>query len=256
MISDFTPIVHTLEGRTIRVWAVADVHIGAKEANVYGKDGFASFLQKVQADPDSYICICGDLLNNCTRSSVSDIWEETISPSQAIELAAELLEPVKDRILGCVGGNHENRSKRETDLNPLYDVFVLLGKRELFRENMCFIRVNMERGNTRNHFGLLLIHGKSTAKRAKFDLAVEGVDAIVGGHLHAPETHKGSKLVLTKSNRVVVKPFISLTASSWLEYGGYASRSLLLPQATSDPQCLVLEWSGTNARNGSLKVAW
>lgn len=43
MISDFTPIVHTLEGRTIRVWAVADVHIGAKECDL---DGFKAFCGK------------------------------------------------------------------------------------------------------------------------------------------------------------------------------------------------------------------
>lgn len=253
MISDFTPIVHTLPGRTIKVWAVADVHIGARECDL---DGFRAFLSKIAQDADSYLVICGDVLNNCTRSSVSDIWSETMPPSAQIELSAELLEPVKDRILGCVGGNHERRSVRETDLNPLYDVFVLLGKRELFRENFCFVRVNMQHGNTRNHYGLLLIHGKSTAKRAKFDLAVEGVDAIVGAHLHTPETRKGGKLVFTKSNRVVVKPFVSLTATSWLQYGGYAASSLLLPQATSDPQCLVLEWSGSNARNGQVRVAW
>lgn len=31
MLDDFTPIIHQLDGRTIKVWAVADVHIGAKE---------------------------------------------------------------------------------------------------------------------------------------------------------------------------------------------------------------------------------
>lgn len=34
MLSDFTPIVHKLDGRTIRVWAVADVMPNGKLAVV------------------------------------------------------------------------------------------------------------------------------------------------------------------------------------------------------------------------------
>lgn len=253
MISDFEPIIWHLDGREIRVYAIADVHIGARECQL---KEFKAFIKRISEDDDSYLVICGDLLNNCTRSSVSDIFEEVYPPSVQIEIAAEILEPVKDKILGCVGGNHELRSRRETDLNPLYDVFVLIGKRGLFRENMCFIRVVLERGKTKNRHSLLLIHGKSASKRAKFDLAVDGIDAIIGGHLHAPETHKSGKLVFSENNTVSVKPFLSLTATSWLGYGGYASRSLLLPQSTADPQCLVLGWSGSNSRNGKISVAW
>lgn len=52
MIDDFTPIINRLEGRTIRVWPIADVHIGARECDM---DGFAKFLKRVEADDDSYI---------------------------------------------------------------------------------------------------------------------------------------------------------------------------------------------------------
>ena len=41
MLDDFTPIIHELPGRTIKVWAVADVHIGARECDM---DGFKRFL--------------------------------------------------------------------------------------------------------------------------------------------------------------------------------------------------------------------
>ena len=256
MITDFTPIVHTLPGRTIKVWAVADVHIGAREANIYGKDGFANFLSKIAQDPDSYVCICGDMLNNGIKDSVTNVYEETMPPNAQVELASELLRPIADKILGCVGGNHERRTKKAVDLDPMFMVMTLIGKPELYRPNFAFIRVNMKHGNTRNHYGLMLIHGKSASKRSKFDLQVEGVDAIIGAHLHTPEAHKGGKLVFTKSNHVRVKPFVSLTACSWLAYGGYAASGLMLAQATSDPQCLILEWSGRNDHNGQVRLAW
>lgn len=256
MLDDFTPIVHELDGRTIRVWAVADVHIGAKEANVAE---FRKLLAKIQADPDSYLVLCGDLLNNGIRSAScpTNIYEEVLTPQGQVDLAAELLAPVADKLLGVVGGNHEARSRKAVDLDPLYAVMCMIRKQELYRKNLAFIRANLAKGNTKDHYALLLVHGASNGKRVKFDQgAVEGVDAIVGGHVHEGHAYKNSRLVLTKSNRVVKKTIVSLTATSWLEYGGYAASSLYMPKATSDPQCLVLEFTNSNARRGQIRVSW
>ena len=104
MIDDFTPILHTMEGRTIKLYAIGDVHIGAKEADL---EGFSSFLRRLESESDSYMVIVGDVLNNGIKDSVTNVYEETMPPSVQVEYAAELLEPVKDKILGCVGGNHE-----------------------------------------------------------------------------------------------------------------------------------------------------
>lgn len=256
MISDFTPIVHKLDGRTIRVWAVADVHIGARECDL---DGFKKFIKRIAEDKDSYLVICGDLLNNGLRSPncPTDIYDETMPPHAQIETAVEILTPVKDKILGCVGGNHEHRSRKMADLSPLYAVMLMLGKGELYRDNFAFVRVNLERGKTKDHYALLLVHGASNAKRNKFDLsAIEGVDAIISGHTHDGLVEKPARLVFTKSNNVVVKPLVSLTATSWLDYGGYAAAALYQPKSTSDPQCLELEFTGSNDRPGSIHVRW
>lgn len=256
MISDFTPIVHKLDGRTIRVWAVADVHIGARECDL---KGFEKFLKRVESEEDSYIVLCGDLLNNGLRSPncPTDIYDETMPPHAQIETAVEILTPVKDKILGCVGGNHEHRSRKMADLSPLYAVMLMLGKGELYRDNFAFVRVNLERGKTKDHYALLLVHGASNAKRNKFDLsAIEGVDCIIGGHVHCGDVGKNRRLVLTSSNRVKYKDLISLTATSWVDYGGYAARSLYLPKVTSDPQSLILEFTGSNKYQGKIRVAW
>lgn len=256
MLDDFTPIIHHLPGRTIRVWAVSDVHIGAKEANIYGKDGFAGFLSKITQDTDSYVCICGDMLNNGIKDSVTNVYEETMPPHAQVELAVELLQPISHQILGCVGGNHERRSLKAVDLDPLYQVMTLLRIPELYRQNMAFVRVNLERGKTKDHYALLLTHGKTANKRRQFAYAVEGVDAIVSGHTHDGEVQKPARLVFTKSNRVVVKPLVNLCATSWLNPGGYSLAGMMAPKATSDPQCLVLEFTGSNKKPGQIRVHW
>ena len=253
MLDDFEPILHTLPGRSIKVWAVADVHLGAKEAD---ERGFRDFLRRIQEDEDSYLVICGDLINNATRSSVSNIFEDILSPSEEIELAVELLKPVADRILGCVAGNHENRSVKDTSLNPLYIVMGLLGKERVFRPNLAFIRVTLREGRVKDQYSLLLFHGKTANKRKQFDMVIEGVDATISGHLHDGNISKPARMVFSTKNNVVVKPMVSLTAVSWLSYSSYASQGLLLPKSVSDPQCLLLEYTGSNSEKGKISVSW
>ena len=255
MLDDFTPIIHTLPGRTIRCWAVSDVHIGAREADI---DGFSAFLRKIQADDDSYLVICCDVINNGIRDSVTNVYQETMPPSEQVRLAAELLEPVADRILGCVGGNHERRTAKAVDLDPMFQVMTLIGKPELYRQNMAFVRVKLKNGekSTQDNYSLLLVHGKTENKKRQLARSVEGIDAIVSAHTHNGLVEKPSRICFTKHNNVVVKSVVSLTATSWLEYGGYAAYGLLLPNATSDPQCLVLEYVNSNDRQGSIRVSW
>ena len=141
VLDDFQPIIHELKGRTIKVYAVADVHIGARECDL---DGFEAFLHRIAKDKDAYIVLCGDLCNNGIAGSHSSVYEEVIMPGMAqVEKAVELLSPIKDRILGAVGGNHEARSRKAVDLDPMYAIMLMLGKGELYRTNFAMLRVNL-----------------------------------------------------------------------------------------------------------------
>ena len=253
MHSDFDPIIHKLKGRTIRVWAVADVHIGARECDI---EGFEAFLHRIAKDKDAYIVLCGDIINNGIRDSLTNVYEETMPPSAQIEKAAELLAPVKDKILGAVGGNHEARSRKAVDLDPMHTIMVMLGIGYLYRTNFAFLRIILSNGNTKSRYALMLIHGKTENKKRQFAYAVEGVDAIISGHTHNGIVEKPARLVFTSRNNVMVKPLVSLTATSWLTYGGYAAAALYRPAATSCPQCLELEYTATNDREGSIRVVW
>ena len=253
MLDDFTPIIHRLPGRETRVYAVADVHIGAKECDL---DGFAAFLKRIERDPDSYLVLCGDLISNGVKDSVTDVYEETMPPQAQVDMCAELLQPVAGRILGAVSGNHERRTKKSVDVDVTNYIMCLLKIPELYRPNMAFVRVNLVRGATKDHYALLLVHGKTANKRRQFAYAVEGVDAIVSAHTHDGEVQKPAKIVFTKSNNVVVKPMVNMCATSWLRPGGYSLAGLMPAKATSDPQCLVLEFTGSNATQGSIRVAW
>lgn len=254
MIDDFTPIVHRLRGRPVKVWAVADVHLGARECDL---DGFGAFLKRVENDPDSYMVIVGDVLNNGTRDSLTNVYEETMPPSAQVDVAAELLEPVKDRILGAVGGNHEQRSVKAVDLDPLFQVFSILRIPEVYRQNFAFLRIILERGSTTDHYALYLTHGKTANKQRRFaQSAVEGVDAVIAGHTHHGSVEKHARMVFSNRNGISIKPLIGMTATSWLRYGGYSSRGQMLPGVVSNPQALLLDFTGSNNKDGKISVIW
>ena len=253
MIDDFTPIVHRLPGRTIRVWAVADVHIGSKECDL---DGFEKFLKKVASEQDSYIALCGDLINNGIKDSLTSVYDETVSPQAQIEKAVDLLTPVAGKILGAVGGNHEHRTKRAVDVDVMNYIMCLLKIPELYRQNMAFIRVNLEKGTTKDHYALMLTHGKTANKKKQFVGVVEGVDAVITAHTHTPDVLMPARIRFNTSNKVTVHNVISLTACSWLQPGGYSLAGLYLPQTTSRPQCLELPFVNSNDIRGVPRVIW
>lgn len=255
MVDDFTAIVHKLPARTIKVWAVADVHIGSRECDL---DGFTAFLRRVLAADDNYIVLCGDIINNGVKDSLTNVYEETMPPNVQIEKAVELLRPLADagKILGAVSGNHEARSRKAVDLDPTYTMMCMLGIPHLCRQNMAFIRIRLEKRNMADCYSLLLMHGKTANKKKQFAYALEGVDVLITGHTHDGIVEKPARMCFTHRNSVVIKTLVSVTATSWLKVGGYGLAAMYQPKTTSDPQCVELSFTGSNGKPSRVRVEW
>ena len=236
MLPDYEMIVHHFDD-DITIIPVYDVHLGARECK---EQEFMDFLKMVKDTPNVYLILGGDLLENDTRSSCSDIFKSTMTPSAQKKMMAKLLEPVKDRILCSVTGNHEYRSTKDADDDPSYDIMCKLDKEDLHRENVAFVKIQFrsEKNHSLPNYILAVIHGSAggvltsgaVLKSERWGYAIDGVDAIVVGHTHKPFTTVPGKIVVDSANECVsVKPFKIISATSWLEYGGYAARKMLLP---------------------------
>ena len=119
MKSGFDVIVrHFPKNEDINIYLIADLHVGALE---FLEKEWHDFRENVLAE-GAYLIIAGDMMNNTTRSSVSNIFDETMRPREQKRWLANELEPFRDRILCATDGNHERRSERDVDDNPLYDV--------------------------------------------------------------------------------------------------------------------------------------
>ncbi len=63
----------------IQLHFIADVHLGAQE---HMTEAWEKFCATVLDDPNAYIILGGDLINNATRTSVSNIFDEIMRPME------------------------------------------------------------------------------------------------------------------------------------------------------------------------------
>ncbi len=250
MRSEFDLIKYHFEkNQDITIIPISDVHLGAAE---HMAKEWGSFIQQVKSTPNCYVTLGGDLINNATRNSVSNIFEETMRPREQKRVIVEMLEPIKDRILCACSGNHERRSGKDADDDPTYDIMCKLDLEHIYRENIAFMKIQFGRrdacGSLNPTYIFAVTHGAgggiltggSVNKNERFGYVVDGMDCLIVGHTHKPWVTQPSKIKIdAHNNKVSIKPFKIVSSTSWLEYGGYAAQKMLIPSSHA-PQIITV----------------
>jgi hypothetical protein len=176
------------------------------------------------------------------------------------------LAPLRDKILCAVGGNHERRSLRDADDDPMYDIMCKLDLEDIYRENTAFLKLGIgkrinEDNKSRCAYMFAVTHGSgggmytgaSVNRNERFGTMIDGIDALIVGHAHKGAVTKPSKIVVDARNEIVrIKPFVTIGCTAWQNWGGYAAQKMLQPSAT-DRQMLVLSGSQNDKR---ITVVW
>ena len=250
MQKDFDLLQYHFESNNdIEIYPISDVHLGAAEHMETEWDSFCSHLLE---KPNAYITLGGDLINNSTRNSVANVFEETMRPREQKKRMAEMLEPIKSRILCAVTGNHERRSTKDADDDPTYDIMCKLDLEDIYRENIAFVKIqigDIDGCGTKNPtYTLVVTHGAgggmltggSVNRNERFGYVVDGMDCLIVGHTHKPFVTQPSKLLIDpRNNKVSIRPFKVVSSTSWLDYGGYAAQKMLIPSSHA-PQVIRL----------------
>lgn len=92
---------------TLELLHITDVQFGQKNCDV---ERFKEYLAWVLSQENRYIFLGGDLVDAGHKNSKGRPWEQIGEPQEEVWSFAELLAPVRHRVLGYVGGNHERRS--------------------------------------------------------------------------------------------------------------------------------------------------
>jgi predicted MPP superfamily phosphohydrolase len=253
MKDDFDVIVRKFPRKDIKIYGIFDVHLGAKE---HLHKAFMDFRDAILRDPDAYVILGGDLINNAIKTSVSNCYEETMRPREQKRVMTEILKPLVDdsRVICCVPGNHERRNK-DVDDDPTYDICCKLDIEDLYRPTMAFVKLQFGEqaaSGAKNPTYRIFVHhgagggiltGGSVNRAERYAYTLDGIDLMMIGHTHTIFATAPAKLVFDgHNNRVTKKPMKIASMGSWLAYGGYAGIKMLMPKSTADevPQLVVL----------------
>ena len=248
---------------TVTIYPIGDLHLGSIGCHEKEWGEFCNFITN---EPDSYICIVGDMLENATRNSIANPFDCRYRPMEQKNILADFLNPIRDKILCAVRGNHEARTVKESDQDILYDVLCRLNIEDRYRAGTAFLYLsigertngNRIKGRPISSYKIVVTHGTGGGKypgsainnQQRFGLVAD-CDVLITGHTHAPSITKPSRIVFDPhQNEIRTEPFACVQCASWLAYSGYPLQKMLPPQTawSNDVPQLIQLGVGNNLK--------
>lgn len=225
----------------------ADLHIGSKKCNY---QLIHERIESVKNDPNVYCIILGDLINNSTKTSVGDVYEEPLSPMQQIKQAVEMFRPIKDKVLAITSGNHERRSYKSDGTDLLYFFSAELGLADRYDYAACLSIIRFGQGyrNRKIAYSLYMTHGDGQGGRTIGGKAnglqrrgqIIDADIIVTGHTHSPITFKDCYYSVNyQNNAVIKKEQLYVNTGAALDYEEYAEIYGMKPSSYANPKIIL-----------------
>ncbi len=232
------------EMHEIELIPIGDVHIGDEFSD---EKLFNDVVSYILEKPNRFVILNGDLMDMALTMSVSDSYGAKYSPAKQIQKVAEILRPIKDRILGVLGGNHEFRTYKYTGIDVTHYLSVELGIQDRFSDNsfVLFIKVgrseNSRPSKTKQQvYSIFVQHGsgggrKNGAKLNKLNDSggiIADADIFIMGHVHTPISNVMSTFKTDTQNMTVVRHNkYFLLHNSYLSFGGYGLTHGYTPSA-------------------------
>ncbi len=237
------------EYKSIRLLALADFHIGDSLCNT---KLIKQVLDDVKQSEDTFIILNGDLINNGIKNSVSNIYDEKLTPMEQIIKLCELLEPIKDKILVIHSGNHEARTLKEDGLEIIRIVAKQLGIEDRYSDTWWYLYLSLGYGEKARPvmYTITGVHGYGGGRKSggKINNLVEMSDKVIAdiyimSHTHTPIMTRNTIFVPDYQHRSLVKKDkYYLMTNSFLEYGGYGELLGYTPSTTEHQEMIL---SGT-----------
>lgn len=228
--------------KEIKIIVIADAHIGDP---LLDEKLLKETINYIKENDNVFCILNGDLMNTAIKSSVSDVYSETMSPMQQIEELVRLLEPIKNKILCATAGNHERRIEKETSIDIMNIAMKELGLGHRYTNNAFYLYLyfgEKEQGRKAPMvYTLFSYHGNGGGRKSggKLNRVVDMsntciADVYIMSHVHEPIGTKKAIYLPDYPNKALTKKEMLFTISnSYLNYGGYASQYGYNPSSTS-----------------------
>ena len=242
--------------QSIELHTFSDWHIGDKGCDIAA---IKKHIAEVAEKKNAFCVLNGDLINNATKTSVSDCYAEEIPPMDQMQQLVTLLSPITDKILLIDQGNHEARTYRNDgiDLTALIAKQLGIFDRYVREGGVLFLRLGEaasgKRETNRSNkvrqlcYSIYATHGngggrKEGAKAIRLaDLAcIVDCDIYIHSHTHLPMIMKQSFYrVDTRNSDVAQVEKLFVNTAAQLNYGGYGQTGGFKPSSKANPTIYI-----------------
>jgi len=229
----------------INLYGLSDVHLGSPYADIKQAK---RFIEKIRRDPNGVAVLLGDLADSTIKNSVGNVYKSVMSPQEQIEQAGEMLDPIKDKILAAIEGNHERRIIKEVGVSPTKLIVTGLGLdvKKIYSDNafvlfLCY--ANMCRGGKRVCFSIFAMHGAGGGRKmgGKVNRMADMqssiiADVYISGHTHQQVAFP-REIYIADTMKSALVPVRSLFVNSgaFLGWGGYGIEQGYPPSVVGAP---------------------
>jgi hypothetical protein len=219
---------------------IGDCHIGDKGFTTKSRNRLMGYINWVAERDNARVVITGDIYNTATRTSKTSPFEQ--KPDEEA-IAIKIFEPVRNKIVGVIRGNHCNRLKNLANWECLLSLCRILGIEDKFygTSQALVFRVGKDvRGD--GHWGefyTMYMHhttgsgatiGGKMNRIEKLRPLVTGCDIYLGGHNHAIGAVKmEDQRINIRARKLETKPVYYVDSGGFLEWNDNYTEDMMLP---------------------------
>ena len=237
----------------IELHPLGDFHFGDEMSDW---EHIQKMLKHIAETPNAYCILGGDLMDSAIASSIGDTYAANLSPMEQLRLCVQIFEPIKDKILCILHGNHENRHYKTNGIDLTALMADQLGLRDRYSPTtaLLFIRFGERQNCSQHHrkmaYTVYATHGSGGGRKeggkinrlADYAQIVDA-DVYICWHTHLPASFRTSYFRPSMANSSVTKVSkLFVNGAAALEYGGYGDVQGYKPSDTTTP---VIFLSGT-----------
>lgn len=246
---------------SVELIELADIHIGNPLCMESKLKEIVDYIKEEPEDPRmARVCLLnGDLTESVTKSSVGNVFEQTMSPSVQVATILKYLRPLTEtsekypmgKIICYCAGNHDEGRYKETGISAAESIAVGLGLEDRFSVNGCYNFLKLKRRGSNDDFCFVSVYnthmtgGGSTIGGKANRLLRAGLnggiiaDVICAAHVHQAMTFKEDLILPASYGKIAQKTMTYVICSSFLAYGDYAQRSGMKPSTFSIPKIFI-----------------
>jgi len=209
---------------------ISDLHLGDPNCDL---DKLMRYLDWVAQNP-AWLILNGDLMTCDIKNSAGDVYRAVMPPHEQRKKLVEIFKPFRDRIIGVVRGNHEDRIAKEVGEDIMGVFCEMLGIEEYYDPDSIVVHINIGRNQKGRKVGytIFALHGWSNGRKAggKINAIQELRNIILADCYIASHTHTQGAVIEMyripdpRSKQVLEVKQVFVSAGSFLKYGSYAER--------------------------------